>query len=738
LARNPGDVQVERPQRDNEFDRTFDLFSGNRAVSENLQLNRAFVVNSTGEQVAIDTLEGITVAAMDWKAKLVGKNPQLDPLASLIPEDQHALFFPTFQAMTDFIDQLDAQATPILQTIEPHGEDAQTRARYQKQLCLEVSEIARLFGPQMIDSVAMTGGDPYLRIGSDVMILFAAKNVEAVKTFISAKHALAAAKGAATVSAIADGLDYAGVVSDDRAVCSYVAVVDQVVVVTNSLKQLEAIQRAKTGKNLAELDEYRFFRDRYAKGDQDELAFLVMSDAAIRRWCSPRWRIADSRRTRALAVLSEIQVRHLSDIATGAAPTAIDTAKLPLEGLGEIAWSVGGVHSSVFNTVGFMTPINELDLKTVSKEEAEAYKRFRDNYQNRWGGWFDPIAVRFSKRPTGLAVDGTIMPLILGTEYSDFTEIIGGAQLTDQSGDRHSGTLFHLICAIDRDSRQMRQATTFAGGMGLQADPLSWLGNSWEFYAEDDPVWKELGGELTNNQSLEKNLPRLPIALRAAVAEPLKLAIFLTALRGFADQSAPGLTKWDTLDHNGQPYVRIGAAGAGLGDNFALYYAVTPTSFVLSVNEALIKRVLDRQKQPLTPEQLAALPPWQGKSMNLTLEKGVIELVNAIGRESGEDLTTRSQLLAWDNLPILNELKRLHPDQDPVALYEKLWGVRLIDPAGGKFTWNEQWQTQSSSAYGHPGEPLTGPETATFGGMTSGHFGLTFEDQGLRVFAEFK
>jgi hypothetical protein len=584
----------------------------------------------------------------------------------------------------------------------------------------------------------MTGGDPYLRIGSDVAILFAAKSADAVKAFIQTKHALAAAKGARAVNALADGLEYSGVIDDGRAVCSYVAVIDQTVVVTNSLTQLKNIQRAKAGKNLAALDEYRFFRDRYASGDADELAFLVMSDVAIRRWCSPRWRIADSRRTRALAILGELQARHLGDVAAGKAPTAIDTTNLAIEGLGDVSWSTGGVRSSIFNTVAFLTPIGEMDLATVGTAEAEAYKRFRDNYQNRWGGWFDPIAVRFSKRPTGLSVDGSIMPLILGTEYSDFTEIIGNAQLTANSGDRHAGTLFHLICAIDRESQPMRNAAGFAGGMGLQADPLSWLGNSWEFYVEEDPVWKELDGELTDSRSLEKNLPRLPIAVRAAVAQPLKLAIFLTALRGFADQSAPGLTKWDTLDHNGQGYVRIGAAGAGLGDNFALYYAVTPTSFVLSVNEALIKRALDRQKQPLTPEQLAAIPPWQGKSMNLTLEKGIIELVNAIGRESGEDLTTRSQLLAWDNLPILNELKRIHPDQDPVALYEKMWGVRLIDPVGGQFTWNEQWQTLTSGTYGHPGAPSTGPDTVTFGGLTSGHFGLTFEDQGLRVFAEFK
>src|SRR5438477_62354 len=83
----------------------------------------------------------------------------------------------------------------------------------------------------------------------------------------------------------------------------------------NSPYQLGRLVSAAKGKTaaLASQDEYTFFRSRYAKGDKDETAFLVLTDATIRRWCGPRWRIGSSRRTQVAAVLAEMQAAHLEE-----------------------------------------------------------------------------------------------------------------------------------------------------------------------------------------------------------------------------------------------------------------------------------------------------------------------------------------------------------------------------------------------------------------------------------------
>ena len=82
--------------------------------------------------------------------------------------------------MTELIDQTQQQGTPILRLAEPRAENALTRERYQRQLCLPLGEVERLLGPQLISSVAVTGGDPYFRTGTDVAVLFETKNTAAL------------------------------------------------------------------------------------------------------------------------------------------------------------------------------------------------------------------------------------------------------------------------------------------------------------------------------------------------------------------------------------------------------------------------------------------------------------------------------------------------------------------------------------------------------------------------------
>ena len=95
-----------------------------------------------------------------------------------------------------------------------------------------------------------------------------------------------------------------------------------------------------------------------------------------------------------------------------------------------------------------------------------------------------------------------------------------------------------------------------------------------------------------------------------------------------------------------------------------------------------------------------------------------------------DDYQAHLQQLAWNNLPILNEWKRLYPDKDPVKVHEQLWGVKLLCPGGGSYVWNEQWHTMESTVFGHPGQPRTGP-VPLLPGVTDVNLGATFEDQGL-------
>ena len=91
------------------------------------------------------------------------------------------------------------------------------------------------------------------------------------------------------------------------------------------------------------------------------------------------------------------------------------------------------------------------------------------------------------------------------------------------------------------------------------------------------------------------------------------------------------------------------------------------------------------------------------------------------------------QTQAWNNLPILNEWKRLYPDRDPVELHERVWKIRLLCPGGGRYVWNDKYQTMESTVYGHPGQPKAGPPAPpVLSTFNAADFGLTLENDGLR------
>jgi hypothetical protein len=125
--------------------------------------------------------------------------------------------------------------------------------------------------------------------------------------------------------------------------------------------------------------------------------------------------------------------------------------------------------------------------------------------------------------------------------------------------------------------------------------------------------------------------------------------------------------------------------------------------------------------------------PWLGESFALQVDGRFIQMLLA-SRDIGyrQEMAMRS----WSNLPILNEWHRLYPDRDPVELHEQVWRTRLVCPGGGKYVWNDEWQTMESTVFGHPGHETEAEAPNVWGDLLRASFGITFENQGLRARAE--
>jgi hypothetical protein len=417
---------------------------------------------------------------------------------------------------------------------------------------------------------------------------------------------------------------------------------------------------------------------------------------------------------------------------------------LPILDGGELMLTPSGVRSSTLGGLDFMTPIGEIPLDEVTQAEADSYRAWRDGYQRNWSWGFDPIALRISLNKQKVAADMTVMPLIMSTQYREFTSISLGGKFDPTAGDPHDA-LAQLVLAINRESPMFKRTENLASMMG-QAVSLGWIGRWATVYVEDDLFWKDLEKvqEDKIDKFLEKNVGRVPVALRIDAANPLKLALFLSSGRAFIEQTAPGLTHWESLKYKDQPYVRITPVkGRGVVpselENFAIYYTALGSALTVTPSEKMLGRSIDRwlaqekaraEGKPAPPEA----KPWLGSNVALRVNRKILEVANALRRDQYQ---RTMQVQCWANLPILNEWKRLYPDRDPVKLHEQVWGVELLCPGGGKYIWNDKYRTMASTVYGHPGEPKEGPPAPpVLSSFAAGSFGLTFENQGLRARAE--
>jgi hypothetical protein len=739
IRTKPGSVA-----RSNDLSGTFALFSGTRAVAENLALTRQLPVDGQEQKqtVKVSSIRGITVKAIDWAPYIKDANPALDPLAELIPQDQHALLFPSFDSAMALMDEGDALAGALLPIGEQRGEDAQVLKRYQKQLCLSATGLARLVGPKVIGSIAITGSDLYLRVGSDVAVLFETKDAASLKNLLTAQITLAArsATDLKTSAGAIQGIEYRGWLTPDRRICSYMMELGPAIIISNSLAQLERLvdlRKANGADTLRTLPEYTWFRARYPRNAADETALLVISDATIRRWCGARWRIGDSRRTRAGAVMAAAATDHLDKQLAGKS----GALESPWADSGKLSLQNGLLHSDTYGASSFMTPIIELDLDHATEDEAGAYQIWRDGYERGWRT-FDPIALKLSAQKQQFAFDLTIMPLALSSEYLGYVELSRGIKIAATDGDPH-GAAMRFTLAINKNSPNLKPAAEmfqrFAGPP--QFDPLGWLGSSISIYLDDDAFWEKLAKAGVADDFKIEDIRGLPMGIHIESTDAAKLNAFVDAVHRVVKVFFHDSVAFETVPHKVQPYGKISLSEKGkkdwrVPDGFAVYYAALPDALLISFNEDLIHRALARlqSRAPAKGEGKKPQPsnkPYLGESFAMQVD-------GAFAQKAGMNLWPEfpyaMQAIAWGNIPILNEWKRLYPREDPAALHERLLGVKLVSPDGSGYVWNAEFNTMESVSYGSPAQPKSGPAVpAPLNSFKFINAGIDFEKEGLRA-----
>jgi hypothetical protein len=270
------------------------------------------------------------------------------------------------------------------------------------------------------------------------------------------------------------------------------------------------------------------------------------------------------------------------------------------------------------------------------------------------------------------------------------------------------------------------------GLLGGIVSPLGWVGNAASIYADPDPVWEELthmADQRGNFSWIQDNLARIPIGINIAVSDQLKLAAFLVGLKSMSETAAPGMLVWGTHAWKDVTYVVVSPSAAGRGQiPTDLYYLAAAEGLTITLDETVMQHAIERlvaRRAALAAGGAGGLRPWVGDQVSAVMRPLFLAQLSAFEPNGG--VSTWMYARMWNDVAILNEWHRLFPDQDPLAVHERLWKTRLVCPFGGTYRWNEDHLSMEATAV----DPITDDAKtvvpAAFAGIASLSAGFGIE-----------
>lgn len=439
----------------------FSVFTGALAVQESLQLDRMRVPsrNRRGEEpprrgiIDIAKLHGPEIKSHPWKKMLGDKKPDIDALARLVPEDFYFVQFRSLNKMLDVLDAGDLWSLHLFSQAQREARTRQIGERLRRQLAVETNRLLRPFYDTVVEEAAVTGSDLFAAEGSDVTLLFRARQPEVLKKRMNGflDNAIKARPDARRREGEFLGVAYVQVSTPERDIHVFSAYPEPGLHVRSNSKLgmqrvLEAIKGktsdGKTVRRLGDSTEYAYIRTLLPRGAKEEDGFVYLSDPFIRHLVGPTLKLTERRRMLCynhLRMIGHAALMYRTE--QGRAPQSLDELEragccpgkfnkddlVCLDG-GKYTLSADGLHGvcAHHGHADRLTPCCETALSWVFPDEAQEYKNFRDEYDQYWRTYFDPIALRIQVTPQRYRLETIVLPLINNSIYTGLASMLGG------------------------------------------------------------------------------------------------------------------------------------------------------------------------------------------------------------------------------------------------------------------------------------------------------------------------
>lgn len=332
---------------------------------------------------------------------------EIEPLASHVPQECFYMRFGNFTNYLWFRDFMRHWQGDLGNMIVVESVDRNISERFQQQIAVGESKLARVMGPTVVRDVAIIGLDAYLRDGAAMGILFQANSVTLLKNNLGNQRQEAEAKHADAVEETVKiaGHDVSYIHTPDGRLRSYFAIDGDFLLVANSSTLVERFLQAGTGQgSLAATTDYQECRTAMPV-TRDDTLFLFVPAAFLQNLSSPHYRVELDRRLRSVGEMRAIKLARLAAAAEGQPAKSIDdliAGELLPAGFGQrfdgskLENVKDGYHDSLRGEAGWMTPIPDMAVDKITPAEARRLAKFQQELQGSVGA-FAPICAALKR-----------------------------------------------------------------------------------------------------------------------------------------------------------------------------------------------------------------------------------------------------------------------------------------------------------------------------------------------------
>ncbi len=414
---------------------------------------RAALQKRRKEIVDLATLHGPQIKSHPWKKLLQGRKPAVSALSRCVPADFYLAEFRSVSKLLATLEIGDLWGKAFSHQALQDARMRRVADRLRQQLALPTDSLLEPFYDLVVDEVAITGSDLFVGEGSDVTVLFhywPTPHLQAkMDGFLAQAHKSRTDARRTTGEYL--GVKYTHVQTPGREIDVYSAYPREGLHVRSNSKValkrvLEAIKgHEPDGREVARLgdtDEFAYIRTLMPRGAREEDGFIYLSDRFIRRLVGPAVKLTERRRLLChnhLKMIGHAALLYrtekgkwpasLDDLARAdCCPGTFNKGDLVCPHGGTYALSKDGTHGvcSHHGASNALTPCCEMPLTKVNGQEADAYKKFQEEYSQYWRTYFDPIALRIQLSPKHYRLETVVLPLMDNSIYTTLAAALGG------------------------------------------------------------------------------------------------------------------------------------------------------------------------------------------------------------------------------------------------------------------------------------------------------------------------